>query len=269
MSKNIEISPHDPNWQNIFAVEETNIKYALGDDCIIVYHIGSTSVPGLAAKPKVDIIAAVKDLSFQTSQLEAMGYRDRGGFNIPLRRTFTIKTLNKNINLHIFEENDPEIELNILFRDYLRMHPHAKDEYAQLKYELVAKESSHKKYSPFYKNYTLGKHDFIQNILNQTGFDKLRFVLCTHDQEWDSARYFRNKYFFGLYNVNDPYTWTFDHPDHKHLILYRGTKIIGYAHIQLWLDRRAAIRIIVIDEIQRNNNYGGKFLRLCEKWLKS
>ena len=116
----VEIYPYDPNWPNIFDHESVMIKEALGSNCTAIHHVGSTSVPGLAAKPKIDIIAEVRDLLFDKSQLENLGYEYRGGFSIPLRRSFTIRMSDRKINLHIFEENDPEIELNILFRDYLR-----------------------------------------------------------------------------------------------------------------------------------------------------
>src|SRR4051812_13064440 len=92
---------------------------------------------------------------------------------------------------------------------------------------------------------------------------------CSTDAEWASAKNFRQKYFFDPQNINDPYTWTFNHPQHKHFVLYQGTEIIGYAHIQLWSDARAAIRIIVIDEAKRNNNFGSQFLVLCESRLKT
>ena len=111
----VAIKPYDPNWPHIFEKEALIIRQALADNCIAIHHVGSTSVPGLAAKPKIDIIAVVRILFFDKSQLEAIGYKYRGGFNIPLRRSFTIRTVDRNINLHVFEENDPEIELNILF----------------------------------------------------------------------------------------------------------------------------------------------------------
>lgn len=79
---------------------------------------------------------------------------------------------------------------------------------------------------------------------------------------------FRNKYFFQPNNREDPYTWTFDHKDHKHFILYKGVEIVGYAHVQLWPEHRAAIRIIVIDETKRNQGLGKEFMFLIEKWLK-
>lgn len=265
----VKITPYDPNWPNVFEKEAALIKKALADNCVAIHHVGSTSVPGLAAKPKIDIIAVVRILFFDKSQLEAIGYKYRGGFNIPLRRSFTIRTADKNINLHVFEENDPEIELNLLFRDHLRESPSARDEYALLKYKLIAEESSHEKNDSIYRGYTLGKHDFIQNILKKSGFSKYRFVLCTHTTEWNAARHFRDTYFFGPHGIDDPYTWTFNHSEHAHLVLYQGTEIVAYAHIQFWPDKRAAIRIIATDENKRNQNSGSVFLALIEKWLKS
>lgn len=88
-------------------------------------------------------------------------------------------------------------------------------------------------------------------------------------EEWAAAKNFRDTYFFGPYGIDDPYTWTFNHGDHFHLILYHETEIIGYAHIQFWPDHRSAIRIIATDENKRNQNYGSAFLALIEKWLKS
>ncbi|NDH69258.1 MAG: GNAT family N-acetyltransferase, partial [Gammaproteobacteria bacterium] len=268
-TNNVEVVPYDLNWPNIFEAEAALIKKALADNCIAIHHVGSTSVPGLAAKPKIDIIAVVRNLFFDKSQLEAVGYKYRGGFNIPLRRSFTIRTVDRNINLHIFEENDPEIELNILFRDHLRENPSARDEYALLKHKLIAEESSHQKNDSIYRGYTLGKHDFIQNILQKSGFKKHRFVLCTHHSEWAAAKHFRDTYFFGPHGIEDPYTWTFNHEEHAHLVLYQGTEIVAYAHIQFWPDQRAAIRIIAVDEYKRNQNSGSVFLALIEKWLKS
>lgn len=104
--------------------------------------------------------------------------------------------------------------------------------------------------------------------LNQAGFDGLCMRFCTHHDEWKAARHFRNKYFFDKVPMEDPYTWTFDHKDHVHFVLYQGTEIVGYAHLQLWPEQRSALRIIVIDELYRNQGLGGHFLTLCERWLK-
>jgi len=92
---------------------------------------------------------------------------------------------------------------------------------------------------------------------------------CNDQTEWNAARNFCNKYIFGTYGIEGPYIWTFNHEEHAHLVLYQGTEIIGYAHIQLWPDNRAAIRIIAVDEDKRNSSAGSRFLTLIEKWLKN
>jgi hypothetical protein len=96
-----------------------------------------------------------------------------------------------------------------------------------------------------------------------------RFMLCTHTLEWAAAKHFRDTYFFGPHGVEDSYTWTFNHEEHAHLVLYPGTEIVAYAHIQFWPDQRAAIRIIATDENKRNQSFGSGFLAFIEKWLHS
>ncbi len=179
----IEIKPYDPNWPNAFEKEAALIRQALGDNCLTIHHIGSTAVPGLAAKPIIDMIPVVKDIAEvdnYNAVMEVLGYKAMGEYGIPLRRYFQKGLLHRTHNIHVFEQNNPEIELNILFRDHLRKNPNARDEYALLKYKLIAEESSHQKNDSIYRGYTLGKHDFIQSILNQSGFNKHRFALCAY-----------------------------------------------------------------------------------------
>lgn len=99
--------------------------------------------------------------------------------------------------------------------------------------------------------------------------DHIRLVRCVQKTEWDFAKKLRNKYFFDPLAIKDPYTWTFDNKEHVHFILYQDKTMAGYAHIQLWPDHRAALRIIVIDEPYRNQGLGSQFLHLCELWLKT
>lgn len=104
--------------------------------------------------------------------------------------------------------------------------------------------------------------------LSGASFDPIRIMKCTNDAEWKVAKQLRQKYFFDPLSIDDPYTWTFEHNEHIHLVLYQGKDIIGYAHMQLWPHHRAALRIIVIDEPYRNHGLGSHFLQLCEEWLK-
>lgn len=115
-----------------------------------------------------------------------------------------------------------------------------------------------------FSHYTLGKNEFITNEINLSGFDKLRVIRCTHYAEWEMAKNFRQKYFFDKISKQDLYTVTFEDPNHFHFILFKGTKIIGYVHLQRWPDDRAALRIMVIDEPYRNKKNGRHLLNVCE-----
>ncbi len=173
------------------------------------------------------------------------------------------------VNLHLYEEGHPEIELNLTFRNFLRIHHDLRDEYAAMKLKLLEDEASFEINNSIYSGYTLGKNDFIQKVLKMAGFQRLRFLKCTHYSEWQAVKRMRQRYFFDKVPILDPYEWTFDHPDHAHLVLYRGVETIGYAHIQLWPESRGAIRIIVVEELERNRGFGKQFLTWIESWLKS
>jgi GrpB-like predicted nucleotidyltransferase (UPF0157 family) len=77
-TKNIEVVAYDSHWPKLFEIEAAIIKKALGNNCIAVHHIGSTSVPGLAAKPKLDIITVVNDPIAAMAALEKNGFQYRG-----------------------------------------------------------------------------------------------------------------------------------------------------------------------------------------------
>lgn len=265
--KNLDVVPYNPEWAIWFQEEAEKIKEALGDNCVALHHVGSTSIPGLIAKPKIDIIAEVNELKKIIKQLKPFGYEYRGEWNIPMKYGFR-KQQSPGVNLHAYEKNHPEIEVNLSFRDYLRNHPEIRDEYAQLKLELLKHESSFEKNNSMFTGYSLGKNNFIHQVLKSAELNRLRFVFCTHFNEWDAAKNFRQKYFFDKVPVKDPYEWTFDHKNHIHFILYEGVNVIGYAHIQLWPDSRAAVRIIIIDENKRGCGFGGQFLDWIEVWLK-
>lgn len=267
MNKNVIVASYNPDWPTLFEAEAVKIREALGDNCIAVHHVGSTSVPGLIAKPKIDIIAVVKDPANMIEPLEKIGIQYRGEYNIPMHYGFS-KRGNIDVNLHVYEEGHPEIELNLLFRDYLRDHSEVRDEYASLKEELLKSRASHEKKDSMFTGYNLGKDAFIRKVLKAANFNRIRLMHCTHYAEWDMAKKLRQKYFFDPAGISDPYTWTFDHKDHIHFILYQGVEIIGYAHIQLWPNHRAALRVFVIDEAYRHHGFGSQFLQLCERWLK-
>lgn len=273
ITKRIEVVPYNSDWPKMFKLAAAEIQTALGDHFIAIHHVGSTSVPGLAAKPKIDIIAVVQNLDFSYHELNLLGYTYRGGFNLPLRKSFTKRptdTNNLNINLHIFEENDPEIELNILFRDYLRQNQHARDAYEALKYNLILEESSHQKNASIYTDYTLGKHDFIQNILKQSGFTKSRFVLCTHYSEWAAYHRIQKEQIFDPINV----IYDKNHPslkadNHFHFVLYKGTNIACAAHVEFLNEHEAVLLSLATDNIYQKQQLDDHMIMLLGKWVQS
>jgi GrpB-like predicted nucleotidyltransferase (UPF0157 family) len=117
-TRHIEVVPYNHNWPSAFKTEAAKIKQALGDNCIEVHHIGSTSVPGLAAKPIIDIMLIVNNIFNGIENLESIGYQYKGEYNIPFRAYFTKDK--QSIKLHMVEPEHGFIALNLAFRDYLR-----------------------------------------------------------------------------------------------------------------------------------------------------
>ncbi len=265
--KSIEIVPYDADWPRIFEHEAAAIREQLDGNCVEIHHVGSTAVLGLSAKPIIDMVLVAKNPSEAICLLESLGYVYEGEMNIPFRFYFNKKSTIE-FHLHVYSPDSPEVELNLLFRNFLRSHPDACNEYADLKRTLAEEQKAYKDIRPMLSHYTLGKNIFIRNILQQAGFDRLRLMHCTHYAEWEAAKIFRQKYFFDKVPIADPYTWTFKHKDHVHFVLYKGVEIVGYVHLQYWPEKRVAMRIIVIDENFRGQGFGEHLLGLCEKWLR-
>lgn len=142
MARKIEVVDYRPEWDTMFKVESKKIKKILGKNCVGVYHIGSTSVKGLPAKPIIDIMPVVKDISLvdaHNGEFEALGYECRGEFGIPGRRFFAKGGDNRTHHIHIFEQsNQTDIQRHIAVRDYLNAHSDTAAEYAALKKKLAA-----------------------------------------------------------------------------------------------------------------------------------
>lgn len=262
MKRNIEVVTYNPEWPEIFASEAKLINHALGNNCLIIHHIGSTSVPGLSAKPIIDILPVVKnilEIDKATKAMEGLGYEAKGEYGIAFRRYFQKGKNIRTHNVHVYEEGDPEIDRYLRFRDWMRSHEDDAHAYANLKIQLAMK------FPQNILQYCNGKDAFVASIDIKDGYDGWRMVKALTDREWATVGTLRQKYFFK--SNADPYAWTFEHKDHVHFVFYKNSDIIGYAHLQLWAERRAALRIIVIDECYRNRGFGSQFLKLCERWL--
>lgn len=261
----IEVVLYNLKWPEMFRKEAALLKKSLGDNFIDIHHIGSTSVPGLRAKPKIDILAVVKNLR----DVIHLGYRFRGEFNIPFHSCYTKRSEEIDVNLHVVEENSPEIELNLLFRDYLRNNNQAKEEYQALKMDLLKQEASHVKNNSMFVGYTLGKNDLISSILRRAKFNALYLRFVTHHAEWEVYHRIRKEQIFDKVNIKyDPNHISIKDPQNKHFVLYKGADIVGVAQVEFLSLSEAVLRPFAIDAMYQNQGLGSEFIPMIEKWIK-
>ena len=162
MKKAVQVVPYDDAWPGAFRREDRRLAHLLGPAAVAVHHIGSTSVPGLCSKPVLDVLVETPDLAL-IDQLEpelvAAGYVAKGEYGIAGRRYFSrpadteLKT-----HVHVFREGNSVVARHLLFRDYLRLHPHVAAEYCALKRHL-AHECGRDA-----EGYQAGKSSFISRI---------------------------------------------------------------------------------------------------------
>ena len=159
--RRVGIVSYNPNWKEIYKEESKKIKNVLSDIIVDIHHIGSTAIPGIKAKPVIDILVEVKDIEAvdrYNNKMEELGYEVMGEYGIPKRRFFRKGGNNRTHHIHIFQVGNEEIERHINFKEYLIAHPDKAREYSKLKEKLT------NKYTYDVENYTNGKSDFIKEI---------------------------------------------------------------------------------------------------------
>ncbi|MCF8566236.1 GrpB family protein [Alicyclobacillus tolerans] len=138
----VQVVDYNDNWVSLFQQEADKLKRMLGDELIEIYHIGSTSVPQLHAKPIIDIMPVVRNIDridTYNSQMELIGYECMGEFGIPGRRYFRKGGDKRTHHVHVFEVDDNNVQRHLAFRDYLRTHLDDATRYASLKRDLAEK----------------------------------------------------------------------------------------------------------------------------------
>ncbi len=140
----VELVPPSPLWAPIAAAEARALKGALGDVLLTVHHIGSTAIPGIVAKPIVDLIPIVTSVGALDAAIPcvtALGYECLGEFGLPGRRYCRKNdpaTGKRQFQLHCYADGSPEIARHLAFRDYLRAHPTKAKEYEAEKIRAAA-----------------------------------------------------------------------------------------------------------------------------------
>jgi GrpB-like predicted nucleotidyltransferase (UPF0157 family) len=159
----ITLVEYDPVWVENFTREEERIKAALGGRALRVEHVGSTSVPGLMAKPIIDILLVVADSADEPSYVPAL---EGAGYVLRIRepdwhqhRLF--KGPDSNINLHVFTQGSEEIQRTLLLRDWLRTNKDDRELYARTKRSLASKKWK------YVQNYADAKSEVVEAILQR------------------------------------------------------------------------------------------------------
>ncbi len=134
---------YDPEWPAEFEREAARLRGLLGAEVVEIHHFGSTSVPGLAAKPIIDVLPLVRSITAVdglTAVLEGAGYRAWGEYGLAGRRLFTRDREGlRTHNVHIYELGAAGVERHLAFSAYLRQDESARREYEALKREVYAR----------------------------------------------------------------------------------------------------------------------------------
>ena len=146
--RRIYVVPHDPAWAGLAQTFMNPIAEILGPALVAWHHIGSTSVPGLTAKPIIDLmplVTSVEAVDALRGAFEAAGYVWYGEFGLPGRRYINRddpETGDRVTNVHMYAADDMEVERHLAFRDYLRAHPEEAAEYGRVKIACAAEHPS-------------------------------------------------------------------------------------------------------------------------------
>jgi GrpB-like predicted nucleotidyltransferase (UPF0157 family) len=161
--KKVEVVPHNPNWRIEFEKEAGQIAAALGGTLVAIHHIGSTAIHSIYAKPVIDMLVEVRDISevdAHDSAMELLGYEVMGEFGIPTRRYFRKDNQDgiRTHQVHTYEASSPQIKRHLAFRDFMNAHPEEAQKYSELKRKLAAEHPTD------IDGYMDGKDDFIKEM---------------------------------------------------------------------------------------------------------
>jgi GrpB-like predicted nucleotidyltransferase (UPF0157 family) len=169
MARTVVVTPYNSDWPTAFTRESEALSRVFTDSLLAIHHIGSTSVPGLAAKPIIDILVVVKEtrtIDGFSAGMERLGYRVRGECldaeipGTPGRFYFSKDTDGvRTSQVHVCAAGHSEIGDKLAFRDYLRVHPDRANAYANLKHHLATRHRDD------VLGYMRGKDEFVKSVL--------------------------------------------------------------------------------------------------------
>lgn len=161
--REIVLVDYDPSWPERFTAERTKIKAALGAAALRIEHIGSTAVPGLVAKPIVDMLVTIPDVEDEPCYLPAL---ERTGYVLRVREPGhrMLRTPQLDVHLHVWPDDAPAVEAHLAFRDRLRSSIEDRNLYAATKRRLARQDW------PTMNHYASAKTEVIRQILARAAF---------------------------------------------------------------------------------------------------
>lgn len=169
--RKVEVVPYNHQWPQIFEEEAGKIKTIMNENVVGIEHMGSTSIPGMSAKPVIDILVEVNSIEkvdlYKVEMIE-LGYDPKGENGIPNRRYFSKGGDNRTHHVHIYQTGNPEIARHLQFRDYLTAHPEDAILYSELKQSLA------KQFPADIDQYILGKDALVKELDEKAKLWRLR-----------------------------------------------------------------------------------------------
>ena len=168
---NVVVVDYDPQWARDFEALRARIWPVVADFAVTMEHVGSTSVPGLSAKPILDIdliVRSPEEVLLAIERLATIGYTHRGNLGIEGREAFRAGVDRPAHNLYVCREDSAALRDHLTFRDYLRGHPDTAQAYAELK------ESLAREFPNDVDSYAQAKTDFVTGVLATAGISHAR-----------------------------------------------------------------------------------------------
>ncbi|GLO64565.1 MULTISPECIES: GrpB family protein [Oceanobacillus] len=159
----VRLTGYTPNWKTMYKEEQANLRCIFGKEILSFEHFGSTAIPGMLAKPVVDMMCIVKDIyridSYNT-YMDGVGYDIAGEWGIEGRRLFRKGGVNRSHHIHVYQYGNPQIDRHLILRDYLLQHSSEAAQYSAFK-EKIAKRYT------YTSEYSKAKKQFVSDLENR------------------------------------------------------------------------------------------------------
>lgn len=181
----VEVHPYNPEWPRTFERLRAELWPVVQHASLAIEHVGSTSVPGLAAKPVIDlciVVASPRDIPFVVKPLVALGYTHQGELGVPDRHAFRARAGSVRHHLYASPRKSLSLRNHLGVRDYLRAHPEAEHEYGALKQRLA------QQFPDDIDSYIDGKTEFVLGVLAKVGLTESELSSIRQINELESLR---------------------------------------------------------------------------------